>query len=180
MSKPVKELVTKEINARFGQLDSVMVVNPIGLNAIDNNVLRLGLKKKKIEMEVVKNSIAARALKGTKLEQVDQLLMGTCALVTGGDSIVDVARELFDWTKKMKQLEIRGALVEGTILDAKGAEVLSKMPSRAELQSQVVNLAKSPGARLAGAISSPAGRIAGCVKALVEKKEKEGDSVAAA
>ncbi len=180
MSKPVKDLITKEISARFGHLDSIMVVNPVGLNAIDTNKLRLGLRSKKIEMELVKNSLAQRAFAGTKLEPVTKLLEGSCALVTGGDSIVDVAREVLEWTKKLQALQIRGAVVEGQVVDAKGAEVLSKMPSRGELQGQIVNLAKSPGSRLASQIGAPASKIAGCIKALVEKLEKESGSVAAA
>jgi len=180
MSKPIKDLITKEISARYGHLDSIFVVNPIGLNAIDTNKLRLGLRSKKIEMELVKNSLAIRAFVGTKLEGVGKLMDGPSAFVTGGDSIVDVAREVMEWTKKITALQVRGAVVEGEVLDAKGAEVLSKMPSRAELQGQIVTLAKSPGARVAGQIAAPASKIAGCVKALVEKLEKESGSVAAA
>lgn len=180
MSKPVKQLMIKELSARFSQLDSVFVVNPIALNAIDNTSFRAALRKKKIEMEVVRNALAVQALKGTALEGIGALLTGACALVSGGESIVDVAREVMEQAKKFTALEIRGALVEGTIVDAKGAEQLAKMASRAELQGQVAMLANSPAKRLAGAISSPAGKIAGCIKALEEKLEKEGGSVAAA
>ncbi len=46
------------------------------------------------------------------------------------------------------------------------------MKSRSELQADVVMLAKSPGARLAGAIASPGGIIAGCIKTIIENQEK--------
>ncbi|NLE28776.1 MAG: 50S ribosomal protein L10 [Phycisphaerae bacterium] len=180
MSKPVKELMIKEISARFSKLDSVLVVNPIALNAIDNTTVRGALRKKKIEMEVVRNSLAVRALKGTKLENIGELLIGASAIVSGGESIVDVAREVSEIVRKMPKLEVRGALVEGEVLDSQGAEQLAKMPSRTELQGQVALLANSPAKRLAGAITSPAAKIAGCIKALEEKLEKEGGSVAAA
>jgi large subunit ribosomal protein L10 len=180
MSKPVKDLVTKEITARFGHLDSILVVNPIGMNAIDTNKLRMALRTKKIEMEVVKNALAQRGLLGTKIESASKLLEGSCALVTGGDSIVEVAREIFAAVKKYKTLQVRGAVVEGQVLDPQGAEVLSKMPNRAELFGQVVTLAKSPGSRLASQIAAPASRIAGCIKAVAEKLEKDGGSAAAA
>lgn len=180
MSKPVKDIISKELTARFGHLDSVLVINPVGLNANDTNKLRLGLRAKKIEVEVVKNALAQRALAGTKLDGIGKIMEGPCAFVTGGDSIVDVARQIVEWTGKLKDLQIRGAVVEGQILDAQGAKVLSTMPSRGELQGQIVTLAKSPGSRVASQIAAPASRIAGCIKALVEAKEKEGGSAAAA
>jgi large subunit ribosomal protein L10 len=180
MSKPVKDLVTKEITQRFGSLDSIVVVNPIGLNAKENTMIRTALRAKKIEMEVVKNSLAKRALVGTKLEGIDKILDGSSALVTGGDSIVDCAREVMVFVKKYPKLKMVGAVVECQVVDAKGCEVLATMPSRAELQGSVVMLAKSPGSRLASAIGAPAGRIAGCIKSLVEKLEKESESSVAA
>lgn len=180
MSKPVKNLMIQEMSRRFGKLDSVLVVNPIALNAIDNTSLRGALRKKNIEMEVVRNALTVHALKGTQLENVGALLTGACAFVSGGESIVDVAREVTEIIKKIPKLEIRGAVVEGQVVDAKGAEQLAKMPSRAELQGQISMLANSPAKRLAGAITGQAGKIAGCIKALEEKLEKEGGSVAAA
>jgi large subunit ribosomal protein L10 len=181
MSKPVKDLISKEISTRYGKLDSVMVVNLTELNANDNNLLRSEFRKKNIEVDVVRNKLAARALKGTALENIGQVLVGPSALVTGGESIVDVARVVAEWAKKLEKFVICGAVVEGEILDAKSAERLSKMASRAELQGEVVMLANSPGRNLAGAILGPARKIAGCIKTVEEKmEEKEGGSVAAA
>jgi large subunit ribosomal protein L10 len=78
-----------------------------------------------------------------------------------------------DWGKKLKTFEVKGAFLEGSVLDAAGAIELSKMLNRAELQGQIVMLALSPGARVAACAVSPGGIIAGCIKALAEEKEKE-------
>jgi hypothetical protein len=53
------------------------------------------------------------------------------------------------------------------------AEGLSKLASRPELQGQIVMLAQSPGACVAGAIIGPGGIVAGCIKGLIEKLEKD-------
>jgi len=174
MSKLVKDMITKEVQSRFGSLDSIMVVNMIGLDANQSNQVRSELRKNNIQVEVIRNGLTARALKGTKIENVSKLLTGPSAFATGGESIVDVARSVMDLVKKIDKFQVIGAVVEGTVLDSKGAEELSKMPSCKELQGQVVMVANSPGRKLAGSLLGPARKIAGCIKAIEEKREKEG------
>ncbi|NLX03558.1 MAG: 50S ribosomal protein L10 [Phycisphaerae bacterium] len=178
MSKPLKDLITKELKSRLSNVESAMVVNPILLTGVESNRFRGALKAKNIEMHLVKNSLAQRALAGTKLEGIGEILTGPSAVVYGGESIVDVAREIHDWTKKLTKLEVCGAIVDGEVVDAEGAKQLAKMPSRVELQGQIVQLAQSPGARVASAIGAPAGRIAGCIKSLVEKLETPSGAAA--
>ena len=179
MSKPVKDLITKELKERYRKVDGALVVNPIPLTGTESNQLRGALKAKHITMEVVKNSLARRAFAGTAIEGVCRLREGPVGLVTGGDSVVDVAREIIEWTKKLSNLEVRGALVEGQILDREGAKALSRMPTRTELQGRIVQMALAPGQQLARAISSPGATLAGCIQTLIDKLGESGELVAA-
>ncbi len=176
MSKPLKDMMIKEIAARFAGVQDALVVNPIPLTANETNQFRGDMKSKNITVKVIRNSLAKRAFAGTSLECVGELLTGPSAMMTGGDSIVDVAREAMDWKKKLRNLEVIGAVVEGKVLDAEGVKMLSTMPTRVELQGQIVQLAQSPGAKIASAIGAPAANIAGCIKALIEKLEEPAEA----
>jgi large subunit ribosomal protein L10 len=175
MSKYVKELVQAQLEKKISdeQISDFLVVSAKGVGGTDNNVMRGELKKKGIRMAVVKNSLFSRALRRRQMEGAAQLFSGPSAVVYGGDSIVDVAKEMVVWVKKLKTLELKGAFVDGTPFDSKGAEQLSQMPTRVELQGRVVSCACSPGGRVAGALMGPAGVIAGCLKSIVEKAEKQ-------
>ena len=175
MSKYVKDLVQAQLDRKIASEDirDFMVVSTMGVGGVNNNVMRGALKEKGMRVLVVRNSLFARALRDRKMESAARLFSGPCAIVYGGDSIVDVAKEMQVWIKKVPAVQIKGAFVDGTLFDDQGAQLLSTMPTRAELQARVVSCVLSPGGRVAGALMGPAGVIAGCIKSIIENAEKQ-------
>lgn len=170
MSKAIKELVERDLKKKYADLDSAMVVSVHGLSGIDANKVRGRLRKKKIEVHVVKNRAAKRVLKGTPLEPIGKALKGPCAFVTGGPSPVDTAKELLDILKDFPKFELRQGIVDGD-KELLTVEQISKRRSKAEIQGEVVMLFCSPARRLAGCLNV-GGKIAGCIKAIADKLEK--------
>jgi large subunit ribosomal protein L10 len=175
MSYFIKNQIQSEYEQKFNGLREFVVIDTTGISGLDNNLFRGELKKKGIHLSVVKNSLMRLTLKKMGMENAGDIFeTGPCVGVYGGDSVVDVAKEVITWSKKIKNVAPKGAYVEGSVIKGdKNVLALSKMPTRAELQGQVVQLVKSPAARLAGAILSQGSTIAGCLKTLIEKKEKE-------
>lgn len=178
MSKYVKELQIDYYRRTWDGVTGVVVIDTIGMPAFTNNQLRLELAKKAISLEVVKNSLAKRVLGEFGLGSVGSLLEGPTTVAWGGESIVELAKEITAWAKKLdKHLKVKGACVEGQLVAAAGVDALSKMPSKEELIGRVIMLAKSPAARLMSLAKGPAARL---VSALQNHGKSDDDEVPAA
>jgi len=174
MSKQVKNFITQELTTRFKGLDGVGVINPRGIDATKNNLIRRRLHAKGVRMTVVKNSLARRATETSKLKGFEKLLDGPSAVIYAEKtSISQVARLLLDESKTDEKLELRGMFFDGEIYPGKkGVEAVSKLPTREEAISNLVGLILSPGRNLGAALKGPGGKLGGILKA-VEAKGKE-------
>ncbi len=173
MSKPVKDLIVADYQRRFGTLENALLIEVRGINAKDTNRMRIGLKEKKIRVTVLKNTLARRAFAGSGLAALAPGLTGPSALAYGAESVVDVARELVEWARKIENLRLKGAILDGEYFEGQaGVERLSRFPTRGEAIAQVVQLVLSPGAQAVGCVTGPGGAVMGIVEEIIKKLEK--------
>jgi large subunit ribosomal protein L10 len=167
MSMELKTMIADVLRDRYVGIDEACVVDMSKLSVQDAQSVRRSLTAKNLRVSVVKNSMARRAFEGGPLESLSRGLSGPCALVTGGDSIIDMARALVDIAKEYPNLTTKHAVMDGEA-ELYEVSVVAKFRGRLELLGEVANLVGAPGRSIAGAIASPQGKIAGCLKAIVE------------
>jgi len=178
MSKYVKDLITKDLSNRFEGIEGVGVINPRGLDATKNNALRRKLRENGLRVTVVRNSLARRAVEGTKLTGVDKLLQGPSAVIYGKDaSISTLARLLLDQKKENEKIELRGIFFDGETYEGdEGVKTVSTMPTREEAIAQVLQALLGPGSSLASALSGPGSTLGSVLKSIEEKAKERGDA----
>ena len=179
MSKPVKQMIVKEYRKRFEGVEGAVVVEIRGMDASATNKMRTDFARKSVKVAVVKNALARSAFKGHALEGLGEHFTGPTAIVYSRDSVIDLARDLVKWSKGIESFTFKAAILEGIVFEGvAGVHKLSKMPTRAEAQSNVVTLVLSPARNLLGAVKGPGGRVMGIVKEVQSRLEK-GEAITA-
>ncbi len=181
MSKPVKNMIVDMYKQRFGEINEAMLIDIRGIAANPNNELRTGLADKGIRITVLKNTLAHRAFTDTGLEPLTDLVEGPSALVysTNEDvSVVQIAREMLDWVKKVKELELKGAVLDGAVFGPDQIKQLSDFPTKEEALAEVVQLILSPASQMVSTVTGGGSQAVALVDAIREKLEA-GETIAA-
>lgn len=181
MSKLVKNMLVDDLKKRLGNVGDAVVVSLGRLDAQKTTELRKTLRQKKIQLQLVKNSLARRATLETPLAPAFEKTEGMLAIAWGGDDVVDLAKELdrLAGVKEYEGLECRGGALDGARLDADDIKRVAKWPTRAEQLSILSGQISSLGATLSGQILSAGGVLAGQLASRVEELEKGSGSEAA-
>lgn len=178
MSKTIKSLILSEYRGRLEGCDNATLISIRGVSSNDTNKIRQKLRGKKIEVSVIRNALARKAFEGTGLAGLEPLLQGATAMAFGGESVVHVAREIVGLLAEFPAIELKGAILDGTLFKGKdGVKELSGFPTRQEALSQTVTLILAPAGKLVSMAKGPGSAIAGILKTIETKLEK-GETIA--
>jgi len=174
MSKAVKNLLISDLRAKLQGVNDCLLVNVIGLNSEKTAKLRTELRKKNIQLQVFKNSMARRAAEGMAIAPAFDGAEGTLAIVWGSEDVVSLAKEVIRLAeaKEFQGFEARGGAIEGAKVPAAQVKVVSSWPSRGEQLSILAGQILGPGATLAAQLIGAGGTLAGQIKQKIEVLEK--------
>ena len=182
MSKYVKQLISDDIAKRLEGINDAFVVSLVGMSTNINNQLRTALAEKQINLMVIKNSLAKRALQDTLLAALSESVNGSCAVCWGASDTVGLAKEIVRLTKEkqFKEFKLCGGAMDGEPLTAAQAAEVSKWPSREEQISLLVGQIVGVGATLSGQLVGPGAMLASQIKQIAEKDGETATEEAAA
>lgn len=182
MSKQIKNMLVDDLKGRLGGVGELIVVSLGRLDAQKTTQLRQALRKKKIQLHLVKNSLARLATSGTPLAPAFEEADGMLAIAWGGEDVVDLAKELdrLAGVKDYEGFECRGGALDGARLESGDVKKVAKWPTRMEQLSLLSGQISSLAGTLSGQILSAGGGLAGQIASRVEDLEKAGGDPPAA
>ncbi len=169
-----KETKQNDLNALTEQLataNSAMVVSFNKLTVTKDQEFRSKLRESGAKYQVVKNTIAKIAIKGTQFEDATPHFKGVTGIAwTDGDA-VGLSNIVTKFVKDNPDIyTFKAGVVEGKVYDVKQVEVISNLPSKEELISKFMYVVNAQAQRIATVINAVPRDLAVVVKQISEKK----------
>jgi len=120
---------------------------------------------------VVKNNLAEKAAEGTPAASLMKDLKGMTSMAWTEQDPVALAKAITTYAKNTPSFTFRAGLVQGRVVDMKGVEDLSTLPSKDELYAKILFLINASAQRLVTAISGVGRNLAVVVDQGVKEKK---------
>lgn len=159
MDRSSKQAAIDDLRTELEQQYAVVVFRPLGLTVAEDRSLRQKVIAANASMRVIKNTLAKRAVDGTRFAGLSAHFKGPTALVYSNDAVAP-AKVIADFAKTSKKVEIVGAALGEQMLDAKSTAALAALPSLNELRAKLVGMLQTPATRIATVLKEPAGQLA--------------------
>ncbi len=174
VSRQKKTEQVEKLSADLKNVSNMVVATYTKMTVAQDYELRKALRGAGAKYRVVKNTLAARASKGTKVEEALQELGGVTSIAyTTGDPVA-MAKALTKYAKDTPEFTFKVGVVEGKVISIKEIESLASMPSKEELMSKLLFLINAPAQRLVTAMNAVGRNLAVVVdQGVKEKKFKE-------
>jgi large subunit ribosomal protein L10 len=173
VAKKVQESKTRaidELKEALGAAEDFIFTDYRGLTVEQITALRRNLRTKDVTYKVVKNNFARIAFERLSAKDVSSYLVGPTAVAISPRDSSEVAKIIFDFAKEAPALQVKGALVGGSVYDAAETEAYSKLPGRLELISMLMSVMNGPARGLAAALNDVPSRLVRTVKAVADQK----------
>ena len=139
-----KSETVKEISEKAKKSQTIIVCEYRGLTVAQIQEVRRALRKENAEMNVYKNSLVERAVDELGYNELNDILTGPNAIVFSEDVIAG-AKVIAKYAKRHRDvLVVKGGIVEGKFVDAKGIIEVSKLPGKEGLISMFLSCLQAP------------------------------------
>lgn len=160
------EKVTASLDASAG----LFVIDYRGLTVKETQELRRKLREAGADMKVYKNNIVRIALEQKELPAIDDCLVGPVACVFYENDPAAAAKAIKEEAKKLKKIEFKGGISDGTVLSGEDVIAIADLPSKEQLLGQIAGLISGFSRDIAVCVNGVSSGLARSIQQVSEQK----------
>ena len=157
-----KKAIVAEVNEAAKIALSAVVANSRGVTVGAMNALRAKARAEGVNLRLVRNTLARRALQGTEFACLADMFTGPTILAFSNDHPGAAARLLKEFAKANNQFEIKALAYEGEFMEPSQLDRLATLPTYDEAIAKLMATMKE----------ASAGKLVRTLAAIRDQKEE--------
>jgi large subunit ribosomal protein L10 len=171
LNKQEKAAKVEEVSALVATAQTIVVAEYRGLDVDSATKLRRQARSQGVQLRVLKNTLARRAMSGTAFAGLSDKLVGPLVYGFSADPVA-AAKVLSSFAKDNDKLVVKAGAMANFVMDEKGVKALATMPSRDELLAQLMATMQAPIAQFVRTLNEVPSRLVRTLAAVRDAKEK--------
>jgi len=171
MKRSEKDQIIAEVKEKAGRAKGLFFADFTGITVEEVNELRREFRKSKIDYQVVKNSLARKALESVGgYDTVLDRLERPTAIAFSYDDPVAPAKIMKKFRTKNEKLVVKVCVIEKQVFEGSRLDEIAKLPTRNELIAGILGSLQAPMTGVVGAINAVMRDIVSIVDQIEKKK----------
>jgi len=167
-----KQADLNAITERLNNSKSAMIVSFNKLTVNKDQEFRNQLRDAGADYQVVKNTLARIAVKGTPYEEASEHFRGVTGIAWTENDAVILSKTVSKFIKDNADIyTFKAGIVEGKVVDLKQVTAIASLPSKEELISKLMFVINAQAQRIVTVINAVPRNLAVVVKQIGEQKE---------
>lgn len=159
---------------------SAMVVSFTKLTVAKDQEFRKSLREAGAKYQVVKNTLARIAVKGTQFEEASGAFKGVTAIAWTENDPVVLSKAISKFMKENADIyTFKSGVVDGKLVDLQQLTTIANLPSKEELISKLLYVINSGAQRIVTVINAVPRDLAVVIKQIGEAKPADGSAAPA-
>lgn len=163
--------IVSQVNAVAATAYSAIAADYSGLTVTEINNLRAIARGANVHIQVVRNTLARRAVEGTSFECMQDKLLGPLILGFSLEEPGAAARLFREFSKQNAKLAVKVVSIGGQAYGAEKLEAVAKLPTKNEALAQLMSVIKAPIAKFVRTLAEPQAKLVRTILAVREQKE---------
>lgn len=171
LNRQEKAAKVEEVSALVATAQSIVVAEYRGLDVESATKLRKQARSQGVQLRVLKNTLARRAVSGTAFAGLSDKLFGPLVYGFSADPVA-AAKVLSGFAKDNEKLVVKAGAMPNYVMDEKGVKALATMPSREELLARLMATMQAPIGQFVRTLNEVPARLVRTLAAVRDAKER--------
>lgn len=164
-----KHKIVDEVHKSFKAANLAILAEYRGVDVAGMSTLRRNARESNVHVQVVKNTLAKRAVEDTDFECLTEHFIGPVAIVVSEDP-VGAAKTISDFAKANPEFKVQTGAMNGDLVSSEQLAALAKLPGRDELLAKLIGIMSAPMQNLVGTLHAIPGKLVRTLAAVRDAK----------